>query len=157
MKVFLLACATLALATASGAPPMTPWQDLYRVPVPEQLPPHPRLFCTPAELARIRADQARQDPYTVACIDRIVSDAEAALIDEIPVIEGQPPRSLLTQAAVLGQAYALTSDERFGQRARALLLAISQAVMPLKRTGAAGLMAAAPRRRPPGHRLRHGL
>jgi hypothetical protein len=140
MKTSLLASFALSLATLMGAPAMTPWQDLHRVPIPEQLPPHPRVFCTPADLTRVKADHAKADPYTVACWERIVSSAEAALADEIPAIKGQPSRATLAQAALLGQAYALTDHARFGAKAHGLLLAISRAVMPLKRSKQAGLM-----------------
>lgn len=139
MKAFLLTVAALSIVPVFGA---TPWEDLHRVPIPAALPPHPRVFCTAADLARIRADYARRDPYTVSVWERVVSSAELALADEVPEIPDRPSGALLAQAANLGQAYALTGDERFGSRCHALLLAISRAVMPLERTRSAGLMAA---------------
>ncbi|MBN1676842.1 MAG: hypothetical protein JXR37_37725, partial [Kiritimatiellae bacterium] len=49
----------IAAASAETKPGVAPWTSLYRVPIPKQLPPHPRVFCTAADLARVRAELAR--------------------------------------------------------------------------------------------------
>ncbi|NLB94403.1 MAG: hypothetical protein GX785_01720, partial [Armatimonadetes bacterium] len=36
----------LPVAALPGAPAISSHRDLYRLPLPEKLPPHPRLFCT---------------------------------------------------------------------------------------------------------------
>ena len=140
MRSCLLACLVSPLFSLSAAPVAGRWEDLPRVPIPADLPPHPRLFCTVADLARIRADYGRRDPYTVACWERIAHDAEMALDEGAPTVEGRPSRAQLSRAALLGQAHALTEDARFATAARELLLAVSRAAMRLERTRAAGLL-----------------
>ena len=53
--------------------------DIFSVPIPEELPPHPRVFCTSADLQRIRADIEAGDQYTLDVVERITRQAEGAL------------------------------------------------------------------------------
>ncbi|MBN2449819.1 MAG: heparinase II/III family protein [Lentisphaeria bacterium] len=131
----------LGLAPLLTAAAAAPWQDLYRVPIPEELPPHPRVFCSAADLTRVRGQIAAGDAYAVACRDAVLASAEAALREKIAAIEGQPSPAVLARAAALAQGYALTADERFARQTRAILLAVADAAMRLERTGQAGLLA----------------
>ncbi|MBT3376912.1 MAG: hypothetical protein HN742_08620 [Lentisphaerae bacterium] len=141
MRTPFLLCALLWAVPLTEAEGVTPWQDIHRVPIPAQLPPHPRVFCTQADLRRVRAELKRGVPYALACRGDIVSRADLAMVSDAPVITGQPSRALLEQAAVLAQAYALTGDSRYATKAHGVLLAVSRVVMTLKRTRSAGLMA----------------
>ncbi|HOQ27408.1 MAG TPA: heparinase II/III family protein [Armatimonadota bacterium] len=126
----------LPVAALPGAPAISSHRDLYRLPLPEKLPPHPRLFCTSADLERIHRDAAAGDPYTRATIERIASEAEAALARPLP--EGKPSPADFRAAAILGQGYALTANEAFGRRCRDMLLAFAAICPTLKTTRAAG-------------------
>ncbi|MFW5867070.1 MAG: hypothetical protein ACOCX2_04595, partial [Armatimonadota bacterium] len=115
MKALTVVCIALAVAGsvhAQEAP--TPWTDLHRVEIPDELPPHPRVFCTQAELARIRADYEAGDEYTRVCVDEIVERAAAYVASEFEA-EGTPGRGSFQQAALLAQAWALADNEQAGR------------------------------------------
>lgn len=117
-------------------PALPSYQTLYRVPIPKTLPEHPRVFCTAADLARIRRDLAAGDAYTRACVDRLRALAQDGL--ERPIPSGKPTSGDLTVAAVLAQAYAITGEEAYGKHARDLLLAAAAVYPKLTTTRASG-------------------
>lgn len=133
--VLVIALTTLGLAVPA-ATQVTPWTELYRVPIPEELPAHPRVFCTAADLDRIRADYAAGDAYTRVCVDAIVSEASAYL--DADHTGGQPTAADAARAATLAQAWALTGEEPFGRRALEVLSWFADVCPHLETTRAHG-------------------
>ncbi|MFO8079475.1 MAG: heparinase II/III family protein [Armatimonadota bacterium] len=132
-----LVAVMILTGTAYSQGEVMPWTELHRVPLPDELPPHPRVFCTQAEIDRIRADYEAGDPFTRLCVDEIVSRAEAAAsaVDE----SGRPTRHDFARTALLAQASALTGDERFGRMALERLLHAAEIAPELEPTRARGL------------------
>ncbi|MBN1676840.1 MAG: heparinase II/III family protein [Kiritimatiellae bacterium] len=135
-----LGVAGMAAASAETKPGVAPWTSLYRVPIPKQLPPHPRVFCTEADLARVRAELARGEARATACRDRIVAAAVNTVKRPVAEVSRKNSNWAAKQAAELAQAYALTGEERYAGKARELLLAISRAAMKLEYTRSGGLL-----------------
>ena len=134
-----LAAIMLSIAAqAVVAETVTRHEDLFRVPIPEVLPPHPRVFCTQEDLARIKANAAKGDPYTSACISFLRRRAEACLAKPVEFDVAKPSRGLFGEAELLAQAFALTGDERYGRQCRKYLLALANACPKLKTTRARG-------------------
>ncbi len=116
----ILAATIVAAASYAQQPTVTPWTELHRVAIPDDLPAHPRVFCTADDLARIQADYAAGDDYTRVCVDEIVAAARGYAAT--PVGAGdRPTPTHFRRAATLAQAYALTGDEDLGRVALALL------------------------------------
>ena len=136
-----IACCLL-LATEGSAQDMSAkipsHTGLFRLPIPDELPGHPRVFCTAADLARIKSDLQAGDVYTRMCVTRIVSQAEGALTDTEDPPDAKTANRDGRAAASLGQAYALTGDERFGKRCRQVLLALADICPSLETTSAHG-------------------
>lgn len=119
----------------------TPWQDLYRIPIPEKFPPRPRVFCTRADLARIRADLARGDAYTKAVYSQLKARAEAALGQRAPEAGERPTRDDAAVAALMAQVYAIGQEESYGRAARARLLYMAGEYPKLETTRGRGRIA----------------
>ena len=139
MKAALVVCVALTLAGsvhAQEAP--TPWTDLPRFEIPDELPPHPRVFCTQADIDRIRADYEAGDDYTRVCVDQIAERAAHYLSAELEA-EGTPGRNTFSEAALLAQAWALTGNEQAGRRALAILMWAARVAPTLEPTRSAGL------------------
>ncbi len=100
-------------------PTMPSYETIFRVPIPATLPDHPRVFCTSEEIARIKADLAAGDVYT-------------------GLAGRKPSRREISEAATLAQAYILTDNRKFGERARDMLLAFADICPTLETTRAAG-------------------
>lgn len=84
--------------------------------------PHPRLFATEADFARLRED-AKSDALVRPAAERIIADAEVYLSAK-PVERAMsgyrllgPARKALTRLATLSMAYRLTGDMRYARRA----------------------------------------
>ncbi|MFW6155776.1 MAG: hypothetical protein ACOC7J_00540, partial [Armatimonadota bacterium] len=139
MMTALVVCVALTLAgSAHGQDAPTPWTDLPRFEIPDELPPHPRVFCTQADIDRIRADYEAGDEYTRVCVDQIVERAAQYLSAELQA-EGTPGRSAFGEAALLAQAWALTDNEQAGRRALAILNWGARVAPTLEPTRSAGL------------------
>lgn len=92
--------------------------------------PHPRLFATDADFARLRED-AKADPLVKPAADRVVADAEVYLSAK-PVERAMsgyrllgPARKTLTRLATLSMAYRLTGDARYVRRAEREIEAVA--------------------------------
>ena len=92
--------------------------------------PHPRLFATDADFARLRKD-AKADPLVKPAADRIIADAEVYLSAK-PVERAMsgyrllgPARKALTRLATLSMAYRLTGDARYVRRAEREIEAVA--------------------------------
>ena len=92
--------------------------------------PHPRLFATDADFARLRED-AKADPLVKPAADRVVADAEVYLSAK-PVERAMsgyrllgPARKALTRLATLSMAYRLTGDTRYVRRAEREIEAVA--------------------------------
>ncbi|MGI5819505.1 MAG: heparinase II/III domain-containing protein [Armatimonadota bacterium] len=132
--MIVLSVAGAALAQEA----VMPWTELHRVPIPDELPPHPRVFCTQAEIDRIRADYAAGDDYTRISVDQLV--ASARNVASVPVEQdARPTRGDFGQAALLAQAFALTGEESFGRAALERLLRAADVAPTLEPTRARGL------------------
>ncbi len=134
--VSLTACTTPA-GKAVGQemqPELPSYKAIYRIPVPEKLPEHPRVFCTADDLARIRADMEAGDEYTTICVNRILSQAESYGSGPVEFNSKKPWRADFHRAATLAQAYALSDNEVFGQGAKDLLLAFADICPGLETT-----------------------
>ncbi len=118
--------------------PGTPHGEIHRLPIPETLPDHPRVFCTQADLDRIHRDLAADDAYTVAVVERIRASAEGKLTRDADFTAKPADAADTTDAATLAQAYALTGEERFGLRCREVLLALADVYPTLETTGSSG-------------------
>ncbi len=131
--------ALIAVAgVARGQDAVTPWEDIYRVPIPETLPDHPRVFCTQADIDRIRADYEAGDEYTRVCVDQLVQSARG--IAGGSVIAGEKPsRHDFARMRTLAQAYAVTGEERFGRVALDALLQAAEIAPTLEPARATGL------------------
>ena len=135
MRMIML-CLLLA-GCAQAVVPQGPaeLQKLFRVPIPEQLPPHPRVFMTQADLDRIQADLARGDAYTTQAVNQIVDDARS-LVGR-PFAD-PPTAGTVAEAARLAQGYILSSDKAMGEACRQRLLALAKLYPTLKTTGSKG-------------------
>lgn len=129
---------TLAAAEQGAKPALASYRDTFRVPIPDKLPDHPRVFCTAADLARIKSDLAAGDAYTTAVVTLIRSQAEDALRTSPDYTSRQPTRGDFSTAAVLAEAYALTGERKYGERCREILLACARVCPTLKTTPARG-------------------
>lgn len=123
-------------ARAQDAP--MPWTELHRVPIPDELPPHPRVFCTQADIDRIRADYEAGDEYTRVAVDEIVRAAEGIASDAAPLPQTPAPQDF-GRIATLAQAYALTGEESYGRRALERLLHAAEVCPTLEPTRSRGL------------------
>lgn len=137
MRAMSIPVLVLAAACAHAAD-VTPYKDIFRLPIPDRLPAHPRLFCTQADLDRVRADLAKGDPYTRLCVDHIVSVGEARLAGMAGLKAQQAGRVHASAASALAEAYAVTGEERFGTACRDLLLLMADAYPKLNTTRARG-------------------
>lgn len=134
-----LGAAMLLIAVQAGVGAAeTRHEGLFRVPIPQALPAHPRVFCTQGDLDRIKADAAKGDAYTLACISHIRRSADACLAKKVKLYAAKPGRGLFSDAELLAQAFALTGDERYGRLCRQYLLALADACPKLKTTRASG-------------------
>ena len=129
--------AVLASYAAIGAE-LRSHRDIFRLPIPKTLPPHPRVFCTQADLDRIKADAAAGDVYTRSCIDHIRRRADACVSKAVGAYTGKPPRSAFRDAEALAQAYAVTGHEQYGRRCREHLLALAAVCPKLSTTRSSG-------------------
>ena len=103
----------LPMVALPGSPAISSHRDLHRLPIPEKLhPTHvssapPSIWSDPSGCSGWRS-------YTRATIQRITSEAEAALAWPLP--EGSHPRRFRA-AAILGQATRLRRMKRSGASA----------------------------------------
>ena len=130
--------ALMVLCGAAIAQDVTPWTELHRVPIPDELPDHPRVFCTQADIDRIRADYAAGDAYTRVCVDELVQAARNAASAAGDASE-RPSRDDFRRTATLAQAYAASGDENFGRLALERLLRAADVALTLEPTRARGL------------------
>ena len=144
-----LMIALVLLAGVAGAQDaVMPWTELYRVPVPDELPPHPRVFCTQADLDRIRGDYEAGDEYTRVAVDEILRRAEGIATDAAPLPD-VPTRHDFGRMATLAQAYALSGDESYGRLALQRLVHAAEICPTLEPTHSRGLFADATLREGP--------
>ncbi len=130
--------ALMVLCGAAVAQDITPWTEFYRVPIPDELPDHPRVFCTQADLDRIRADYAAGDAYTRVCVDELVQAARSAA--SAAGDEGdRPSRGDFRRTAILAQAFAVSGEEGFGRLALERLLRAADVALTLEPTRPRGL------------------
>lgn len=134
----LLGCGGPNALAPAAAQDITPHEELFRLPLPETLPDNPRVFCTQADLERIRADIAAGDVYANMVAGRIRDRAAALLEQDLSVPPGGLTRAHVSNAATLAQAYVLTGDETFGVRCRDLLVEIAREYRDLETTRARG-------------------
>ncbi len=127
----------MLLACISSAQ-VTPHTELFRVPIPDTLPDHPRVFCTAADLARIRADYQAGDAYTRLAVDAIVAEADNRLAGEFDLRGRTPDAADFRAAAALAQAYAVSGNDAYGERALEMLRAFADICPTLETTRAAG-------------------
>lgn len=123
------------LCLLSAAP--TPYQDLFRLPIPEQLPPHPRVFCTPADLDRVQADLKRGDAYTITTVRNLVDAADAVLEQPLPGAR-RLSGSDFNVAERLAIGYAVTGQEKYGRRCVAWLANLAEGYQKLQTTRSKG-------------------
>ena len=121
----LLLVILLSAASSSSVAEPTPWRDLYRIPIPDKFPPRPRVFCTQADLDRIRADLQRGDAYTRSVVQLLRSHADVILAAAAPKPGTKPTRDDARACAVLAEVYAITGEVAYGRAARARLLTIA--------------------------------
>lgn len=134
----LLGCGGPQAIAPAAAQDIAPHEELFRLPLPETLPDNPRVFCTQADLERIRADLAAGDVYANMVAERIRERAAALLGQDLSVPPGGLTRAHVSNAATLAQAYALTGEEAFGVRCRDLLVEIAREYRGLETTRARG-------------------
>lgn len=137
VAAILAAVVVAVCCRAQEGQSMTPWTELYRVPIPDELPAHPRVFCTADDIARIRADYAAGDDYTRVCVDGIVATAQRYMTMGLSR-EGRPKPQDFHRAAILAEAWALTDDERLGRGALELLRWAADVCPTLETTGSRG-------------------
>lgn len=132
----LLICSATSLA--QGGANVTPHTGILRLALPDELPAHPRVFCTADNLARIRADLAGGDAYTRTCVNHILGQAEAALARLDDLAGRRADAGDTGAAATLAQAYVLSDEARYGQACRQLLLALADVYPTLETTRSRG-------------------
>ncbi|MCC7492223.1 MAG: heparinase II/III family protein [Fimbriimonadaceae bacterium] len=108
----------LVLLLADPQPP-------FRVPLPATLPPHPRVFATAADLARVRRDLAAGDAYTIATVAALRGRGLAALEVAPEPAATSPTASHFSAAAACAEAWAVTGEAPFAAAGGRLLRAIA--------------------------------
>lgn len=135
MKYTMFTLLLTGCARAAVPPGPPELQQLYRVAIPDQLPDHPRVFVTPADLARIEADYQAGDAYTVQAVNRAVDVARGLVSRPF----AQPPNaSTVGEAERLAIGYILSHDRTMGEACRDRLLALAKLYPTLQTTPARG-------------------
>lgn len=106
------------------------YKTLYRLPIPENLPDHPRVFVNAGELKRARADFAAGDRYATNVVYRIRTNALPYLTQSIDFTSRQD----IAPIAAFAEIYAVTGETNYGMRARDLLVDFSTYYQTLKTT-----------------------
>jgi len=133
----LLTLSLLITGCTQAAVPQGPpeLRQLYRVAIPDQLPDHPRLFVTQADLDRIKADYQAGDVYTRQAVDRAVNGARGLIQQPF----AQPPNAgTVSEAERLAEGYILSGDRAMGEACRDRLLALAKLYPTLTTTPARG-------------------
>ncbi len=126
----------------SGVGCATPRYDggSTRIPIPQELPDHPRLFLPSDDIKSIR-HQAETDPWAAGIIDRIVQSAEGwdpARLEELK--SGVRHHGFCRPARDLALAYQFRGDRRFAKEAAQILVGYADLAPSLSHGGYAGLL-----------------
>jgi len=129
--------ALLVLLSRGGAAVCTAAEPPFRLPLPDRLPPHPRVACTQADLERVRRRLAEGDPFVVAAAAALRTRAESANAAlRFPLRRLTPAH--FSAAADLARAGAVLGNETWQRRALAVLRECARIYPTLKTTSARG-------------------
>jgi hypothetical protein len=113
--LFFIVSLCLLLSVAEAKSP--------RVEIPEQLPPHPRLFVNQQEIRRLK-DWAAREPWFAAYLDQMVERLKKTAADpKLPDEHRGANVGIAKRAHEYAIAYTVTGDRQFAEAAAKILLA----------------------------------